>query len=227
MSQVWKLDLSASEKLVLLALADRADNKGRNCWPSVSTLAESTSQTDRTVRRALSSLEQKGHLTRKHREGTSTQYDIHPVANGAVKEALTPDTVSVLTLCPPDTMSGTPDTVSPNTSITIKNNIGGRARALPEGWTPKPFGTASKSFAVAENWSVDDLTEHIERFTAHHRARNSKFTDWQSAWSTWVLNTKKFEKGRDNGNRAANDTITNPYARAAARRQADRACAGF
>jgi hypothetical protein len=40
------------EKLVLLALADCANDEGR-CWPSASTLARKTGEGERTVRRAV------------------------------------------------------------------------------------------------------------------------------------------------------------------------------
>ena len=40
MALVWdRTDLSQSETLVLLALADRADEQGR-CWPSIDGIAE-------------------------------------------------------------------------------------------------------------------------------------------------------------------------------------------
>jgi hypothetical protein len=36
----------------------------------------------------------------------------------------------------------------------------------------------------------------IEQFIAHHAARDNKFTKPQRAWSTWVLNTRRFGIGR-------------------------------
>jgi len=82
MSQVWDLDLPPGEKLVLLALADQANDEGRQCWPSVDTIGRRSGQGERTVRRALATLEDKGFLTRQHRDGTSTQYHVHPCHNG-------------------------------------------------------------------------------------------------------------------------------------------------
>lgn len=82
MSAVWDLDLPPGEKLVLLALADQANDEGRQCWPAVSTIAKRSGQGERTVRRALHDLEAKGHLTRDHRDGSSTQYHVHPCQIG-------------------------------------------------------------------------------------------------------------------------------------------------
>ena len=78
MSVVWELDLPPGEKLVLLALADQANDEGTHCWPSVATIAKRSGQNERTVRRALRNLETKGHLTCNERRGTSTNYVVHP-----------------------------------------------------------------------------------------------------------------------------------------------------
>jgi len=82
MSLVWDLHLPPGEKLVLLALADQANDEGVQCWPSLARIAHRSGQGERTVRRALRSLENKGHLTSQPRHGTSSQYHIHPGQNG-------------------------------------------------------------------------------------------------------------------------------------------------
>jgi len=56
MAAVFELDLPSSHKLVLLVLADHADNDGRNAWPSVSLISKKTSLSERTVRASLVSL---------------------------------------------------------------------------------------------------------------------------------------------------------------------------
>jgi DNA-binding MarR family transcriptional regulator len=57
--RVFSLDVSWTEKLVLLALADRANDDGSSCDPSVLTLARKTSLSRRTVQRTLSKLKEK------------------------------------------------------------------------------------------------------------------------------------------------------------------------
>lgn len=60
----WRIyDVSALEKLVLLALADYADDNGGRIYPQVATLAEKTNQNKRTVQRCLKGLEDKTYLT--------------------------------------------------------------------------------------------------------------------------------------------------------------------
>ena len=58
--------ISATEKVVLLALADHANEHGL-CWPSVSTLMKRANVGERTVQRAIQSLEEGGFITRERR----------------------------------------------------------------------------------------------------------------------------------------------------------------
>lgn len=70
MNWVWALEgLGPSETLVLLALADAADDDGF-CWPSQATLARKSRQTDRNVRRILNRLEGMGLLHIEARSST-------------------------------------------------------------------------------------------------------------------------------------------------------------
>ena len=59
--------ISPTEKLLLLALANYADERMR-CWPSQRRLAEDTCLTDRTVRSLLAELERRGMLSRLRRD---------------------------------------------------------------------------------------------------------------------------------------------------------------
>lgn len=108
MSAVWDTDLPPSEKLVLLALADAANDEG-HCWPSATTIARKSGQGERTVRRAIQSLIDKKHLSQRQRSGTSPVYTLHPCQTGTpAKAAPLPDW--------PDT----PATVAPKPLRTIK-----------------------------------------------------------------------------------------------------------
>ena len=62
MSQVWaEGPNSASERLLLLALADFADDNGV-CWPSMETIAEKACMSERNARRVVRKLESEGYL---------------------------------------------------------------------------------------------------------------------------------------------------------------------
>lgn len=82
---------SPNAKLVLLALANYADEEGI-CYPSVKKLVELTGLSERAVRYALQALVDAGAMDREQRrraDGTRTsdRYTLHiPAANGAASE---------------------------------------------------------------------------------------------------------------------------------------------
>lgn len=122
MTAVWGINLPDSEKLVLLALADNANDEGV-CWPSIATIAEKCSKSERTIQRAISTLESAGHLSRTDKPGKGTVWHVHP------RHDVTPDTMTGVTSC-----RQTPVTVSPKPSRTTnlpsegKPSSGTRAR---------------------------------------------------------------------------------------------------
>ena len=111
MAQAWKVEgVTQNEKIVLLALCDCANDAGM-CFPSVSALQDKCSTTDRSVRRALASLEAGGFLRREARDGRCNVYwltlgeTVQTSRNPG--HSVTPDRKSPLTQC-----HTTPDTVS-------------------------------------------------------------------------------------------------------------------
>lgn len=80
MSAVWDVPLPPAQKLVLLKLADCANDDGRNAYPSVGLLVTSCTMSRRTVQRVLGELVAAGHLVvdaeaSHHRP---TTYRVHP-----------------------------------------------------------------------------------------------------------------------------------------------------
>lgn len=68
MNAVFDLDVEPKEKVVLLVLADYADEDGY-CFPGQQTISRRASIPERTLRRLLDSLEQRGLLLRERRVG--------------------------------------------------------------------------------------------------------------------------------------------------------------
>ncbi len=64
MAQIWGADLPASEKLILLSLADHADHNGEHIYPSKGLIAWKTGFDPRHVNRVLKNLEDKKILVR-------------------------------------------------------------------------------------------------------------------------------------------------------------------
>ncbi len=69
----WPVQLPVSEKAVLMVFADAASDNGL-CWLRISTVCVKTCLADRSVQRAILSLESKGLLKRKMRDGRSSVF---------------------------------------------------------------------------------------------------------------------------------------------------------
>jgi len=75
MRDVWERSQArGSARLVLLALADRADSTRRRAWPSVANLAGMTRLSEAAVHRALRELVALGEVARVARSGHSNEY---------------------------------------------------------------------------------------------------------------------------------------------------------
>lgn len=77
MSLAWALEIPATDKIVLLALADWSNDEG-HCWPSMAQLAGKSGLTDRSIRAIIARLVEAGHLTRKEVIGKGVNYYVHP-----------------------------------------------------------------------------------------------------------------------------------------------------
>lgn len=60
MSKIWRTNLPTAEKMVMLVIADHANDDGTNAWPGVATIARKTSMSERTVQRYIKALEESG-----------------------------------------------------------------------------------------------------------------------------------------------------------------------
>ena len=77
MSAAFKVQATPTQKLVLLALCDCANDQGE-CFPSVTLLERKTSLSDRAVQKAIHELEAHGFLSRSMLPGRANTYQITP-----------------------------------------------------------------------------------------------------------------------------------------------------
>lgn len=110
MSSVWEQpDISSTQKLVLLALADWANDDGL-CWPSIDRLAVKASLTSRAVQKTIRSLEDSGFIKREEVSGKGNKYWVTiPLNHVHPRTTFTP---------PLNEVHPTPEPRSPNTSKT-------------------------------------------------------------------------------------------------------------
>jgi hypothetical protein len=72
MAEVWRTDLPTVEKMVLLVIADHANDEGTQSYPSQATIAKKASISVRTVQRAVNSLVSEGYIRMfKHSGGSA------------------------------------------------------------------------------------------------------------------------------------------------------------
>lgn len=145
-SRVWKTNLPASQKLVALALADHANEKGE-CWPSIKKISDKCGLNERTVFRNLNLLEKGGVVKRKKRVGCSTVYTLTPA------QIVTPDECD-----PPDSDSTTPVEI---VTLPLSNLSPRITKESPEetSHTP-PLRQPPQSARFDEFWSVWPATDH-------------------------------------------------------------------
>lgn len=77
MTRVWDLELPDSDKIVLLALADCANDEG-HCWPSVASLVRKCSKSERTIQASIKRLVDEGLLLRREVPGKGCNYTVLP-----------------------------------------------------------------------------------------------------------------------------------------------------
>jgi Helix-turn-helix domain len=77
MVEAWELDLSATHKLVLLALADNANEDGI-CWPSIATVARKSGLSVRCVQTAIRQMSKAGIVSVREKAGQSNSYKLTP-----------------------------------------------------------------------------------------------------------------------------------------------------
>lgn len=197
MSLVWTVRLPDSEKIVLLALADAANDEGL-CWPSMATLSTKCSKSDRTVQAAIKSLVASGHLSRQELPGRGCRYIVHPTPEAASP----PKPLPPEDFAPPKRTTVTPEAASDNPSRTItspKASPSSRAstrqpkpkpQRLSDDWNPVRFSDGTVAREIVDRrggaWARAAM-EKFRNWAANADDRNGRKLDWQRAWANWVI----------------------------------------
>jgi hypothetical protein len=175
MTAVWdREDLSSTQKLVLLSLADWANDEGL-CWPSIERVAKKSSLKKRAVQLAIRSLEEMQFIRREEVIGKGNRYWIH-----IPMQQMHPCTKDIP---PVHQMHETPAPDAPNTSythqLTTKCIIEGYPVWLPidswKGWVEmrkqrkRPLTDRAKARAFTKlealHLAGHDINELLDRST--------------------------------------------------------------
>lgn len=200
------ISMSAAEKVVLIVLADAArdphhvDRPSQTWLPmhananTAAGLVERTCLSERTVQRALRSLEADGHISIRQIIGRGAVYTVHPRQSDA------PDTLTPRQGDAPVALAPTPATVTPNPSVTtniqtLSERCPGRSPSrgtpLPDDF--KPILT-DEAQALVARWPDGLLDREIAQWKDHHRTKGTKALDWQASLRTWLRNTEQWSQ---------------------------------
>jgi hypothetical protein len=205
LTAVWDhAPVSQSTLLVLLALADRANDAG-TCWPSVAEMAQRARVSERQVQRALGELERAAWLQREARPGRMTLYRITP--HVTPDTGVTPDTQVTPDVEVADPRHGshpTPDTQVANPrhpghpnhqeppSEPSENRQSARERAPATRGTrvPDPFEITPEMAEWARQHVPSlDYQAVTEKFVDYWRAvpgAKGVKLDWTATWRNWL-----------------------------------------
>lgn len=126
MTQVWETPMPAKDKLVLLALADCANDEGL-AWPSITTLARKCGCDERTVQRNLRELEKACAVKREEVIGKGCRYIVTP------RQYVTPGKKSPVTKT-----TKTPGKLPPKPSRTVNEGLADAKPMRAKGWPEIP-----------------------------------------------------------------------------------------
>lgn len=171
MSLVWDIqDLTSSQKIILLSLADQSNDDGM-CWPSATLTSKRTGLCERSTRSTIADLEKLGHLSRRIQTGKATIYRIHPCikctpASDAPLHlapvplhltALTPASDSNITVSKPKEPSLKDKDCSPAKAVVLVNSKSRGMDLLKN--IPDLSEQVARDFLIVRNAKKSPLTE--------------------------------------------------------------------
>lgn len=227
-----------AHKLVLIALADHADNDGKYAWPAQKTIAEYACCSERSVRRYLQSLEDDGVIMRGDQRAVEhIREDHRPVvwdlamADG---EAPRGDRLSGRSDCPAGQMrqdGGTDTTERGDSCDTTAGHCcpTNRPRTIPETVLERESARA-RATRLPDDWQPDDeltdwarrscpdvdLAYELDNFRDYwHSAPPNRSTkkDWRRTYQKWMRTAQHTEqlRGRRRTNGRVETTHRNEY----------------
>ena len=187
MNEVWSLDLSATSKIVLLSLADQANEEGV-CWPSIAHIAKRSSVSTRTVHRCISQMAATGLLeVISGGNGVSNNY------------RLTPDRVSPLTECHPCHSVSKPLT---ECHPKHKEPPSVYKRGV------RPSQQEVDTYAAEIGMKGEQATEFFDYYTSKGwLVGKSPMKDWRAALRNWHRRSKQYSSSKAPESREASETI--------------------
>lgn len=205
----WSLELKASQKLLMLSLADRAD-ESHCCYPSIQRLVKDTGMDRKTIGKWIGQMIDDGLITDTgERKGKTKQVRVlrlnievkesqkrNSTENGNdpeighetspnldIKRSQNWDTESVIEPNIEPTLSGHDGFVSDAAKARMGLTTG---NGIP---FPAQFKPSAEHVAMAAEKGVSIETELLN-FRDYHTARGTTLIDWNSAFRVWIRNAR-------------------------------------
>lgn len=225
----WSLRLDPMQKLVLIALSDRADENGY-CYPGISWIMRATGASERTVQRAIRDLDAADYLRRNQKPGRGCEYFLNVEKNSAdPRHADTPVREAPPSDCrePPsgrhptpvreaphprhaDTQSLNNPTVNPQEPNFSLGKVAGpskskqsakstRGELLPSDWQPKPSRDVLELIAA---WPEGQFENALVEFRCHALDNGRTSHNWNAAFDRWLVTRDRLEKQTRKGGRS-------------------------
>lgn len=199
----WAQEITATEKLILLALADHSDDTGY-CWPGQKGLAVKCGVSRETVNRTIKSLESKGKLQ------IIQQFDNldRPMANryqlGSKQGGMVIDDHRGSDFKSQGYVTQDHTNLSEEESV-IEPKRESAPAALPR---PRSKGVLPDSFFLTETAReffkdhnpIGDADREFEKFVAYHQAKGTVMANWDAAWRTWAIKSSQYQPANGQSN---------------------------
>jgi hypothetical protein len=187
MSLVWEMELPTSEKMVLLVIADHADDGGGNAWPSVATIARKSSLSERQAQRLIKNLTNLGLVTVESQAGGTREMrdDRRPNRYTLHLDGVTSTSPGAVVRGDMGDANGV-TWVSPKPSIEPSNSYLSVPDRFDEFWKTYPSrkakGAAVRAWKTAlKKADADTLIAAAEAY-ARDPKRDPEFTAHASTW---------------------------------------------
>lgn len=195
MAQVWDMEMKAIEKIVLLALADYADDDGV-CWPRQNTIAIKTGVSRQTVNQKMKQLEADGLLAKI--DGRTVLFPVKE-ADTSVKEADTPECQGGRQgsqVARQECQGGRqPSKPSINHQITTKENFENQAQLI---WAeyPRHVGKGAAIVKIVSALKKVGFEKLLSRTKLYAEMTANKERHWIPHPSTW-FNQERYNDDPD------------------------------
>ena len=169
-------------KLLLIALADRADKETNQCWPSYARLCQDTEMSMATITRKLSYLEEHSFIYRTKRKNTSTLYTLRVSNTDADVERSDTHTEHSSTLPVSIEPTNVNLPIEPIKELTVMYDCD-----FDDFWSVYPRkiakSTARRAYDSAmKKATADEVLSAVKIFSANSRSTEKQYIPHPSTW---------------------------------------------